>query len=118
MVGGFSDQSTYFKSIYRQLGFFGEGFETLQSGSFIEYNESFFTPTQLYPYATASGDGKVYYLEQDDYPYMQDLFDTDDDGIPDVGFPVGISADDVTVNHIIEILGVGLDNYTATLEYY
>jgi hypothetical protein len=118
MVGGFSNQSTYFKSIYRQLGFFGGGFETVDSGSLLEYNESFFTPTQLYPYASASGDGNDNFLMQDDYPYMQDLFDTDGDGIPDVGFPVGITADDATVNHIIEILGVGLDNYTGTLEYY
>ena len=98
MIGGYSEQSIYYKLIFRQVGFLRDSFE-----SFTNYN--FYTTN-----ANPSHIGL-----SNDYPYGQDLFDTDGDGNLDSSFPMRIHSDSVSAQKYFELVNVEQgENFTFT----
>jgi len=88
IIGGSSNQSIYYKTIKRQLGFIGE----IERSSII--NEAInYTPKP-------SDIGLEDYL-----PGGPIIFDTDGDGVPDQTFAIGLAADDATAIKYVELMG-------------
>jgi len=110
IIGGYSKESVYFKSIERQLGFYALDTEIFSSGSFLNLAAyETLKPTTFYELAEANGDNQFQLLETDDYRYGQDIFDTDGDGEADTSFPVPFSGDEATANKLVEL-------YSSTLQ--